>query len=171
MDKLEKVKSQKLQQKRIDDEEIMKFEEAREQKLVDNLPKFYQMLDEIMKDNENGTIKKVKILQNGQDVDAYINIAEDIKAKAYGETHETVNMTVYAEFFNENHEPLEGVQIVKEYEGERDIDEIVWKINEDRLNDEEIMLYEDEKYEELQRTLPLIYKELYKMIKQGEANE
>ena len=83
MDKLEKVKSQKLQQKRIDDEEIMKFEEAREQKLVDNLPKFYQMLDEIMKDNENGTIKKVKILQNGQDVDAYINIAEDIKAKAY----------------------------------------------------------------------------------------
>ena len=50
--------SQKLQQKRNDDEEIMKFEEAREQKLVDNLPKFYQMLDEIMKDNENGTIKE-----------------------------------------------------------------------------------------------------------------
>ena len=109
-------------------------------------------------------LKRVKILQNGKEVDAYINIAEDIKAKAYGETRETVNMTVYAEFFNENHETLEGIQIVKEYEGERDIDEIVWKINEDRLNDEEIMRYEDEKYEELQRNLPLMYKELDKMI-------
>ena len=109
-------------------------------------------------------LKSVKILQNGKEVDAYINIAEDIKAKAYGETRETVNMTVYAEFFNENHETLEGIQIVKEYEGERDIDEIVWKINEDRLNDEEIMRYEDEKYEELQRNLPLMYKELDKMI-------
>ena len=111
-------------------------------------------------------LKRVKILQNGKEVDAYINIAEDIKAKAYGETHETVNMTVYAEFFNENHETLEGIQTVKEYEGERDIDEIVWKINEDRLNDEEIMRYEDEKYEELKRNLPLIYRELDKMIKQ-----
>lgn len=46
-------------------------------------------------------LKRVKILQNGKEVDAYINIAEDIKAKAYGETRETVNMTVYAEFFNE----------------------------------------------------------------------
>lgn len=50
--------SRKLQQKRIDDEEIMKFEEAREQKLVDNLPKFYQMLDEIMKDEKIGKIKE-----------------------------------------------------------------------------------------------------------------
>lgn len=118
-------------------------------------------------------LKKVKILQNGEEIDAYINIAEDIKAKAYGETREAVNMTVYAEFFNENHETLEGIQIVKEYEGERDIDEIVWKINEDRLNDEEIMRYEDEKYEELQRNLPLIYNELDKVIeehRQGEAN-
>ena len=49
-------------------------------------------------------LKKVKILQNGEEIDAYINIAEDIKAKAYGETREAVNMTVYAEFFNENHE-------------------------------------------------------------------
>ena len=118
-------------------------------------------------------LKKVKILQNGKEVDAYINISEDINAKGCGETRETVNMTVYAEFFNENHEPLEGIQIVKEYEGERDIDEIVWKINEDRLNDEEIMRYEDEKYEEFQRNLPLIYKELDKLIKeyrQGETN-
>ena len=50
--------SRKLQQKRIDDEEIMKFEEAREQKLADNLHKVYQMLDEIMKDEKIGKIKE-----------------------------------------------------------------------------------------------------------------
>ena len=109
-------------------------------------------------------LEKLKILRDGQEVDAYLNIAEDAHAWIEGPSFDDITLTIFGEFLDENKNPIDYEQIVTEYEGMRDLMTIPKRLNKKRVNDKEIEEYQDKKYEELQRNLPLMHRELDKMI-------
>lgn len=116
-------------------------------------------------------LEKVKILRDGHEVDAYLNIAEDAHAWIEGPSFDDITLTIFGEFLDENKNPIDYEQIVTEYEGMRDLMTIPKRLNKKRVNDKEIEEYQDKKYEELQRNLPLMYRELDKMIAKYQEKE
>ena len=119
-------------------------------------------------------LEKVKILQNGQEIDAYLNIAENVHSRIFGKTFDDVTLTIFGEFLDEDKNPIYYKQIVTEYDGIRDVFKIPKLLNKKIVNDEEIEEYQDKKYKLLQDNLPLLYKvieEVDEKVKQGETNE
>ena len=111
-------------------------------------------------------LEKLKILRDGQEVDAYLNIAESSYAWIKRKKFDDATLTIFGEFLDENKSLIDYEQIVTEYEGIRDLMMIPKLLNKKRVNDEEIKEYQDKKYEALQRNLPLMYRELDKLIAQ-----
>jgi hypothetical protein len=119
-------------------------------------------------------LEKVKILRDGQEVDAYLNIAEDVHSRIFGKTFDDVTLTIFGEFLDVDKNPVYHKQIVTEYDGIRDVFKIPKLLNKKIVNDDEIEEYQDKKFKLLQDNLPLLYKfieEVDKKVKQGEANE
>ena len=100
-------------------------------------------------------LEKLKILRDGQEVDAYLNIVEDVHAWIEGPSFDNITLTIFGEFLDENKNPIDYEQIVTEYEGMRDLIQIPKRLNKKRVNDKEIEEYQDKKYEALQRNLPI----------------
>jgi len=74
-------------------------------------------------------LEKVKILRDGQEVDAYLNIVEDVHAWIEGPSFDNITLTIFGEFLDENKNPIEYEQIVTEYEGMRDLIQIPKRLN------------------------------------------
>lgn len=110
-------------------------------------------------------LEKVKILQNGQEVDAYINIGDKIYADVWGESPEKGKVTITAEFLNSDKQPIDYKQVVTEYDGERRAMEISQKLQQKRIDDEEIMKFEEAREQKLLDNLPKLYEMLEKIIK------
>jgi hypothetical protein len=102
-------------------------------------------------------LEKVKILQNGQEIDAYLNIAEDAHAWLEGKSFDDITLTMFGEFLDENKNPIDYEQIVTEYEGIRDVIKIPKILNKKRVNDKEIERYKNQKYQILQDNLSLLH--------------
>lgn len=118
-------------------------------------------------------LEKVKILRDGQEVDAYLNIAEDVHSRIFGKTFDDVTLTIFGEFLDVDKNPICCKQIVTEYEGIRDVIKISKRLNKKIVNDEEIEEYQEKKFKLIQDNLPLLYKfieEVDEKVKQGEAN-
>ena len=109
-------------------------------------------------------LEKLKILRDRQEVDAYLNIAEDVHSWIEGPSFDDITLTIFGEFLDENKSLIDYEQIVTEYEGIRDLIQIPKLLHRKRVNDKEIEEYQDKKYEALQRNLPLMYRELDKLI-------
>ena len=50
-------------------------------------------------------LEKVKILRDGQEVDAYLNIAEDVHSRIFGKTFDDVTLTIFGEFLDVDKNP------------------------------------------------------------------
>ena len=100
-------------------------------------------------------LEKLKILRDGQEVDAYLNIVEDVHAWIEREKFDDATLIIFGEFLDEDKSPIDYAQTVTEYDGVRDIRTIPKRLNKKRVNDKEIEEYQDKKYEALQRNLPI----------------
>ncbi len=119
-------------------------------------------------------LEKLKILRDEQEVDAYLNIAEDVHSRIFGQTFDDTTLTIFGEFLDVDKNPIYCKQIVTEYDGIRDVFKIPKLLNKKIVNDEEIEEYQDKKFKLIQDNLPLLYKfieEVDEKVKQGETNE
>ena len=74
-------------------------------------------------------LEKVKILQNGQEIDAYLNIAENVHSRIFGKTFDDVTLTIFGEFLDGDKNPIYYKQIVTEHDGIRDVFKIPKLLN------------------------------------------
>ena len=91
-------------------------------------------------------LEKDKILQIGQEIDAYLNLAEDAHAWLEGQSFDDITLTIFGEFLDENKNHIDYEQIVTEYEGIRDVITIPKILNKKKVNDKEIEEYQNQKY-------------------------
>ena len=105
-------------------------------------------------------LEKVKILQNGQEIDAYLNIAENVHSRIFGKTFDDVTLTIFGEFLDEDNK-----QVVTEYDGERRAMEKSRKLQQKRIDDEEIMKFEEAREQKLVDNLPKFYQMLDEIMK------
>ena len=80
-------------------------------------------------------LEKLKILRDGQEVDAYLNIAESSYAWIKREKFDDATLIIFGEFLDEDKSPIDYAQTVTEYEGERDIRTIPKLLNKKIVND------------------------------------
>ena len=116
-------------------------------------------------------LEKLKILRDGQEVDAYLNIAEDVHSRIFGKTFDDATLTIFGEFLDTDKNPIDYEQTVTEYEGERDIRTIPKLLHKKIVNDEEIEEYQDKKFKLLQDNLPLLYKFIEEVDEKVRKNE
>lgn len=120
-------------------------------------------------------LEKVKILRDGHEVDAYLNIAESSYVWIKRKKFDDATLIMFGEFLDADKNPIDYAQTVTEYEGERDIRTIPKLLNKKIVNDKEIEEYKNKKnYDEneaLQRNLPLMHRELDKMIAKDQEKE
>ena len=109
-------------------------------------------------------LEKLKILRDGQEVDAYLNIAESSYAWIKRKTVDDETLIIFGEFLDEDKSPIDYTQTVTEYEGERDIRTILKLLNKKIVNDKEIEEYKNKKNDEFQINRSLVRKEVDKMI-------
>lgn len=116
-------------------------------------------------------LEKIKILRDGQEVDAYLNIAEDVHSRIFGKTFDDATLTMFGEFLDADKNPIYCKQIVTEYDGIRDLMTIPKLLNKKIVNDDEIEEYQDKKFKLLQDNLPLLYKLIEEVDEKVRQNE
>ena len=116
-------------------------------------------------------LEKIKILRDGQEVDAYLNIAESSYVWIKRKKFDDATLIMFGEFLDADKNPIYCKQIVTEYDGIRDLMTIPKLLNKKIVNDDEIEEYQDKKFKLLQDNLPLLYKLIEEVDEKVRQNE